>query len=129
MAEAYRSGAEVPAGTVYWLICEGTGPQGALVLDLAGLGRTLPVFSFPEEAEMFLRLDGLGGGWYVRAGATGDFFPRLFGPVADVESVIVDPLPGALGDGAGRPVGLGPGRFVDRFLGRSADGAVGTDQG
>ncbi len=53
-----------------------------------------------------------------------DFFPHLFGPRADVESVVLDPLPGALGDGAGRPVGIGPGRFVDRFFGASAPDAV-----
>ena len=111
-------------GAVYWLICDGTGPPGALVLDLVGLGRTLPVFSFPEEAEMFLALDGLGGDWDVREGAADDFFPHFYGPRADVESVVLDPLPGALGDGAGRPVGIGPERFVDRFLGASAPDAV-----
>jgi len=94
------------------------------VLDLAGLGRTLPVFSYPEEAEMFLALDGLGGGWDVREGVADDFFPHLFGPRADVESVVLDPLPGTLGDGAEGPVGIGPERFVDRFLGVPAPGAV-----
>jgi hypothetical protein len=120
-----RSGAGVSAGAVYWLICDGTGPPGALVLDLAGLGRTLPVFSFPEEAEMFLRLDGLDGDWEVREGVADDFFPHFFGARAGVESVVLDPLPGAMGDGAEGPVGIGPGRFVDRFLGASAPDAVG----
>jgi len=94
------------------------------VLDVAGLGRTLPVFSFPEEAEMFLRLDGLGGGWEVREGVSDDFLPHFFGPRAGVESVILDPLPGQLGDGAGVPVGIVPERFVDRFSGAPASGAV-----
>ena len=94
------------------------------MLDLAGLGRTLPVFSFPEEAEMFLRLDGLGGDWDVRESVADDFFPHLFGPRADVESVILDPLPGTMGDGAEGPVGIGPERFAGRFLGASDPGAL-----
>ncbi len=124
LAGAWRSGTGVSDGAVYWLICDGTGPPGALVLDLAGLGRTLPVFSFPEEAEMFLALDGLGEEWEVREGVAGDFFPHFFGPRAGVESVVLDPLPGAMGDGAEGSVGIGPERFVDRFLGVSDPGAL-----
>ena len=124
LAGVSRSRAGVSGGAVYWLICDGTGPPGALVLDLAGLGRTLPVFSFPEEAEMFLRLDGLDGDWEVREGVADDFFPHFFGPREPVESVVLDPLPGAMGAGAEGPVGIGPGRFVDRFL-----GAPGPDAG
>jgi hypothetical protein len=124
LAGVSRSGAGVSGGAVYWLICDGTGPPGALVLELAGLGRTLPVFSFPEEAEMFLRLDGLDGDWEVREGVADDFFPHFFGRRERVESVVLDPLPGTMGDGAEGPVGIGPGRFVDRFLGVSAPDAV-----
>ena len=124
LARAWSSGAGVSSGAVYWLICDGTGPPGALVLDLADLGRTLPVFSFPEEAEMFLQLDGLDGDWEVREGVADDFFPHFFGPRAGVESVVLDPLPEAMGDGAEGPVGIGPGRFVGHFLGASAPDAV-----
>jgi hypothetical protein len=124
LAGAWRSGTGVSDGAVYWLICDGTGPPGALVLDLAGLGRTLPVFSFPEEAEMFLALDGLGEEWEVREGVAGDFLPHLFGPRAGVESVVLDPLPGAMGDGAEGSVVIGRERFVDRFLGVSEPGAL-----
>ena len=124
MAGAWRSGTGVSDGAVYWLICDGTGPPGALVLDLAGLGRTLPVFSFPEEAEMFLTLDGLGEEWEVREGVAGDFLPHFFGPRAGVGSVVLDPLPGAMGDGAEGSVGIGRERFVDRFLGVSDPSAL-----
>jgi hypothetical protein len=124
LAGAWGSGTGVSDGAVYWLICDGTGPPGALVLDLAGLGRTLPVFSFPEEAEMFLALDGLGEEWEVREGVARDFFPHFFGPRAGVESVVLDPLPGAMGDGAEGSVGIGPERFVDRFLRVSDPGAL-----
>jgi hypothetical protein len=124
LAGVWSSGMGASAGAVYWLICDGTGPPGALVLELADLGRTLPVFSFPEEAEMFLALDGLRGEWHVREGVADDLFPHLFGPRAGVESVVLDPLPGALGDGAEGPAGIGPERFAGRFLGVSAPDAV-----
>ena len=117
MAGAWSTGTGASEGAVYWLICDGTGPPGALVLELDGLGRTLPVFSFPEEAEMYLALDGLGGEWHVREGVADDFSPHLFGPRAGVESVLLDPLPGTLGDGAEGSVGIGPERFAGRFLG------------
>jgi hypothetical protein len=122
LAGVWRSGAGVSEGPFTGSSATVRGRR-ALVLDLAGLGRTLPVFSFPEEAEMFLRLDGLDGDWEVRKGVAGDFFPRFFGPRAGVESV-VDPLPGSMGDGAEGPVGIDPGRFVDRFPGVSAPDAV-----
>ena len=124
LAEAWSTDTETSDGAVYWLICDGTGPPGALVLELDGLGRTLPVFSFPEEAEMYLALDGLGSEWHVREGVADDFSPHLFGPRAGVESIVLDPLPGALGDGAEEPVGIGPERFAGRFLGLSSPGAV-----
>ncbi len=53
-----------------------------------------------------------------------DFLPHFFGPRAGVERVILDPLPGELGGGAGVPVGIVPERFVDRFPGVPAPGAV-----
>ena len=102
LGRAWRSGAGAWDGAVYWLICDRTGPPGALVLDLAGLGCTLPVFSFPEEAEMFLWLDGLDGDWEVREGVADDFFPHFFGSRTGVESVVLDPLPGAMCGGPGR---------------------------
>lgn len=54
------------------------GPRVAVVADLQGRERpdrganrpaerrTLPVFGFREEAEMFLKLDGLGDGWRAK---------------------------------------------------------------
>ena len=64
--------------------------------------------------------DGLDGDWEVREGVVDDFFRHFFGPRAGVENVVLDPLPGAMGDGAAGPAGIGPGRFVDRFLGAPA---------
>ena len=99
LTRAWSSGAGVSAGAVYWLICDGTRPPGALVLDLAGLGRTLPVFSFPEEAQMFLALGGLEErGWRIVESTAGEPVSRL--PRyrrAGIELVTLDPLPEMMG--------------------------------
>jgi hypothetical protein len=102
---------------VYWLICDGAEPARPFVIDLDGLGRSLPVFSFREEAELFLALDGLGEGWAVRRGGTGDFLPLFLGPRADLANVILDPLPAMLRDPVAGLISISPDRFLDRFLG------------
>ena len=115
---------EIPAGAAYWLICDGTEPARAFVLDLAGLGRSLPVFSFREEAELFLALGGLGGGWDVRVGGTGDFIPLLFGTGSDLNNVVLDPLPVMLRDSVAGLVSVSPARFLNRFLDVSDPGPL-----
>ena len=110
------------AGPTYWLIPGRPGPDDVFVLDLAGFGRSLPVFSFREEAELFLTFGGLGDGWRVGEGRVGDLLALFLGACADVESVILDPLPAALGDSTIGLAGLSPGRFVDRFLGGGGPG-------
>lgn len=101
-------------GRAYWLISGG--PAGALTLDLDDLGRTLPVFSFREEAELFLTLGGLGDGWWTGESGTGDLLSLFLGEGADVESVVLDPLPAMLRDGTAGLAGLSLVRFVDKFL-------------
>jgi hypothetical protein len=106
-------------GPVYWLISGVSGREGVFVLDLAGLGPSLPVFSFREEAELFLALGGLGEGWRAVEGGAGDFLALFFGPAADVKTVVLDPLPTMFRDSTAGLVGLSLGRFMDRFLGIS----------
>jgi hypothetical protein len=60
-------------------------------------GRILPVFGFEEEAELFLRLGTLGGGWRARETSSGELVSVLCGPCARVEKVALDPLPFAVG--------------------------------
>jgi hypothetical protein len=56
--------------------------------------RARPAFGFEEEeAELFLRLGRLGGGWRVREGRRGGIVSVFHGPCADVERVALDPLP------------------------------------
>ena len=124
MARARGAKREIPAGAVYWLISDATEPARAFELDLAGLGRSLPVFSFREEAELFLALGGLGRGWTVREGGAGDFISLLFGPRADLANVILDPLPAMLRDSVAGLISISPDRFLDRFLGVPDPGAL-----
>ena len=111
-------------GAVYWLICDVVEPARPFVLDLDGLGRSLPVFSFREEAELFLALGGLGGGWDVRVGGTGDFIPLLFGTGSDLKNVVLDPLPMMLRDSVAGLISVSPARFLNRFLDVSDPGPL-----
>jgi hypothetical protein len=54
----------------------------------------LPVFSFQEEGELFLRLEATAADWWARETTTGELVSLLLGPCARVEKVALDPLPG-----------------------------------
>ncbi len=61
-----------------------------------GDGGSLPVFSFEEEAQMFLRLseDVETAGWWVRKATAGELVSLLLAPSwAKVKRVALDPLP------------------------------------
>ena len=53
----------------------------------------LPVFSFEDEASMYLEL-GAFDGWRVGETTAGELTSILFGPCAGVPRVALDPLPG-----------------------------------
>lgn len=82
----------------FWLLYEG--PDRPLTLRLSGAGEALPVFSFEEEAELFLCLaNGVEGVRIerVRGRDLGDLISDL---PSDVELVALDP-PGTDGALAG----------------------------
>ena len=83
------------AGTQrYWVIAkDGFGQPDLLTVDLDGAGQALPVFSFEEEAEMFLWLQTTEDGREVRETTPGHLVSILYGPCADVGRVMLDPLP------------------------------------
>ena len=86
------------AGTQrYWVIAmdakDGFGQLDLLTVDLDGAGEALPVFSFEEEAEMFLWLQTTEDGREVRKITPGQLVSILYGPCADVTRVMLDPLP------------------------------------
>ena len=84
----------------YWIIAkdvkdvkDGFGRPDLLTVDLDGTGQALPVFSFEEEAEMFLWLQRTEDGREVRETTPGQLVSILYGPCADVGRVMLDPLP------------------------------------
>jgi hypothetical protein len=86
------------AGTQrYWVIAkdakDGFGKPDLLTVDLDGTGEALPIFSFEEEAEMFLWLQTTEDGWEVRETTSGQLVSILYGPCAHVGRVMLDPLP------------------------------------
>ena len=79
-------------------------------------GWVLPVFSFEEEAEMFLHLGGHGGdGWRARESGASEIASLLRGSCADVGGVALDPLPGMAEDGTVGLVEVGRERFLGRL--------------
>ena len=86
------------AGTQrYWVIAkdakDGFGQPDLLTVDLDGVGEALPIFSFEEEAEMFLWLQRIEDGREVRETTPGQLVSILYWPCADVGRVMLDPLP------------------------------------
>ena len=86
------------AGTQrYWVIAkdakDGFDQLELLTVDLDGTGEALPVFSFEEEAEMFLWLQRTEEGQEVRETTPGQLVSILYGPCADVGRVMLDLLP------------------------------------
>ena len=54
----------------------------------------LPVFSFQEEGELFLRLEATEANWWPRETTTGELVSLLLCLCARVDKVALDPLPG-----------------------------------
>ena len=81
----------------YWVIAKDAkdrfGQLDLLTVDLDGTGEALAVFSFEEEAEMFLWLKRTEDGQEVRETTPGQLVSILYGPCADVGRVVLDPLP------------------------------------
>ncbi len=101
----------------FWLIA--TRAHGRMeVLTLATGGETvLPIFSFQEEGEFFLRLEATEADWWPRETTTGELVSLLLGLCARVDKVALDPLPG-LGERANLElVSTGRRHFVRHLLG------------
>jgi hypothetical protein len=78
----------------YWLIVrQDVGRTKVLTTGLPSGEETLPVFSFEDEAKMFLELEAFDG-WRVGETTAGELTSILFGPCAGVPRVALDPLPG-----------------------------------
>ena len=103
----------------FWLIARHrTGGMEVLTTNLARGGEALPVFSFEEEANMFLRLGALGDDWRERETAGGELVSVLCGPCAGVDRVVLDPvpLPGSLVEGLNGLLSTGREAFMRSLL-------------
>lgn len=86
--------------TAYWLIENSeAGLPGIFTVRVDAEREALPVFSFPEEAEMFVKLSGLEErGWRTVESTAGELLPRLVEyRSAGVRLVALDPLPEMMG--------------------------------
>ena len=116
-----NKGDRSPPRPEWWLIVkDGNGSLEPLTIDGDGreAGEMLPVFSFEEEAEMFLSLAGLRDHWRTRPSGRGEIVSVLYGPCTRVRSVALDPLPEPVSDGTISLLSLHRDRFVDHLLGR-----------
>ena len=108
------------ARRLFWLIAtRAHGRMEVLTID-AGGETLLPVFSFQEEGELFLRLEATEADWWPRETTTGELVSLLLGLCARVDNVALDPLPGL---GEREVLGLastGRRKFVHHLLGEVA---------
>src|ERR671912_1349948 len=90
-----------------------------LTIDPDGDGGYLPIFSFEEEAETFLRLSGDDGktGWWSREATSGELVSVLLAPCAEVKQVALDPLPLSFGEAMIPFVSVKRDRFVQELMG------------
>jgi hypothetical protein len=115
-------GADRRAGTQrYWVIAkdakDGFSQPDLLTVDLEGAGEALPVFSFEEEAEMFLWLQTTEDGREVKEITPGQLVSILYGPCADVGRVMLDPLPEIGASMQIRLLGMDRRDFVESVIG------------
>jgi hypothetical protein len=104
----------LPGGrrATYWLVVErGPGRPPALTVGTFPDEEALAVFSFREEALLFLSVQGLAGGWTVTEVGADELISVLLDSCP--ARVALDPLPGPLG---GNMVGL-LSMERERFLG------------
>jgi hypothetical protein len=80
----------------------------------------LPIFSFQEESELFLRLEATEADWWPRETTTGELVSLLMGLCARVDKVALDPLPGLWEREILELVSTGRRRFVRHLLGEVA---------
>ncbi len=102
-----------------WLIAKGdTSRMRVLTVSPCGDREVLPVFSFKEEAEMFLQMAISEKGWHARETTTGELISVLYGPCKSVERVALDPPPEIFGEAMTELVSLRRERFVRNLMGK-----------
>lgn len=117
-----------PRRRAFWLLARHErGRVEVLAAELVGGGKALPVFSFAEEAELFLGLGGAEGAadegdWRVWRTEAGELASVLLGPCRGVGRVALDPMPEVGAGPVNRLASVGRERFVRFLLGESSNG-------
>lgn len=115
-----------PLTTVYWTISKDGNCLAETPTIKRGGEEMLPVFSFLEEAEMFLSLGTLGTGWSLRRTTAGELISTLMGSCASIGFVALDPLPEPMFRGMTGLVGVGRERFMHRLVAYEAPEQAGA---
>lgn len=103
----------------HWLITRyDSGSVEILTIYRGGGEEVLPVFSFEEEAELFLRYQVPDSGWTVRESTAGELASVLYGLCSGVGAVALDPLPEIVSRGAIELVSVSREDFLDSLLGK-----------
>ncbi len=106
---------------MYWLIVERESFRtNAYTIPDAD---TLPVFSHEREAQTFLRLEGLVGGWQTRETSEGELISLLLGLCARVRKVALDPTAETGPNPPSDLVNVQSRTFVDFLMRHSRTGA------
>ena len=106
----------------FWLIERGAGADNGsrrrrvFMMGADGDPKTLPVFSFEEEALLFLRVGGLERNWRARKFTTPGLVSALTGPYRGARRVVLDPFPDIGLRGYLNALSLGRGEFVDLLV-------------
>jgi hypothetical protein len=104
----------------FWLIAtRAHGKMEVFTID-AGGETVLPIFSFKEEGELFLRHEATEANWWPRETTTGELVSLLLGLCARVDKVALDPLPGLWGREIVGLVSTGRRYFLRHLLGEVA---------
>ena len=105
--------------SAWWLLARHSDSQREVLTLTHGGSEVLPVFSFRDEAEMYLLIERLGD-WQIRETDVGELASVLSEQCARVRSVALDPLPSTLAEEVAELVSLSRERFVSRVVRRVA---------
>jgi hypothetical protein len=115
-----KRGTARPPGPAYWLITRNeNGRIEVLTIHLGEGEEALALFSFEEEAQMYLGFEASGDGWRTRETRAGELVSVLLGCCAHVGCVTLDPLPQMITDETARLLTLDRKSFVRDLLDES----------
>jgi hypothetical protein len=99
--------------SAWWLVARHKDIQSEVLTVTYDGSEVLPVFSFREEAEMYILFELSGGDWQIMETGARELLSVLYGSCA---SVTLDPLPSTLTDEVVDLVSLERECFVSRVV-------------